>query len=108
MRRDGEHLSYYIPILNRDKCGRFQPSRDLIVVWTLIPGLKACMCLVSRMLAATSSARKRHVHSEAPLRINAKLRQERHGTRRQIINAGNMPLLTELEKRSKAACYGHG
>src|SRR5260370_42352194 len=50
---------------------------------------------------------KRHVHSEAPLRINAKLRQERHGTRTRIISAGIMPLLTQLEKRSKPACYRH-
>ena len=64
-------------------------------------GADGGMCLASRMLAATSSVRKRHVHSEAPIRMNANLRRERHGTRRQIISAGIMPLLTELEKRSK-------
>src|SRR6266566_954701 len=35
----GEHLSFYIRAC---KCGRFRPSlRDLILVWRLIPGLKA-------------------------------------------------------------------
>jgi len=63
------------------------------------------MCLASRMLAATSSVEKNHVYSEAPVRINGKLRQGWHGTRRQGISAGIMPLLTELEKRSKPAFY---
>src|SRR6266705_247990 len=66
------------------------------------------ICLASRMLAATSSVEKNHVYSEAPVRINGKLRQGWHGTRRQGISAGIMPLLTELEKRSKPAFYRHG
>jgi len=88
------------------RCRQLRPRASWDCHLALLP-LPAGMCLASRILAATSSVRKRQVDSEASLRINAKLRQERHGTRRQILSAGIMPLLTELEKRSKRAFDRH-